>query len=184
MSNFKEAMALLETLEFNSPSNILHKNSNEKDVTFYGIYKYAHPSWIGWDKVSQAIEATGNLERASVILSKDEELKAQVYKFYKAEFWDVMKLDYINDNIKANEMFIFGVNAGHHNAIKAAQKLVGVSVDGVIGEKTIKAINDYDMLAFDLGYDRLELAYYQSLIEKNPSLVINERGWIRRAKAV
>jgi len=95
-----------------------------------------------------------------------------------------MKLDYINDNIKANEMFIFGVNAGHHNAIKAAQKLVGVSVDGVIGEKTIKAINDYDMLAFDLGYDRLELAYYQSLIEKNPSLVINERGWIRRAKAV
>ena len=95
-----------------------------------------------------------------------------------------MKLDYINDNIKANEMFIFGVNAGHHNAIKAAQKLVGVNTDGIIGEKTIKAINDYDTLAFDLGYDRLEVAYYQSLIEKNPSLAINERGWIRRAKAV
>lgn len=47
MSNFKEAMALLETLEFNSPSNILHKNPKEKDITFYGIYKYEHPSWIG-----------------------------------------------------------------------------------------------------------------------------------------
>ena len=184
MSNFKGAMKLLETLEFNSPSNILHKNSNEKDVTFYGIYKYAHPSWIGWDKVSKAIEATGNLERASVILSKDEELKAQVYKFYKAEFWDEMKLDYIEDNIKANEMFIFGVNAGQANAIKAAQKLVGVNTDGIIGEKTIKAINDYDPLAFDLGYDRLELAYYQSLIEKNPSLAINERGWENRARKI
>lgn len=184
MANFREAMKLLETLEFNSPSNILHKNSNEKDVTFYGIYKYAHPSWIGWDKVSKAIEATGNLERASVVLSKDEELKAQVYKFYKAQFWDVMKLDYIKDDVKANEMFIFGVNAGQANAIKAAQKLVGVSIDGIIGEKTIKAINAYDTLAFDLGYDRLEIAYYQSLIEKNPSLAINERGWENRARKI
>lgn len=184
MANFKEAMALLETLEFSSPSDILHKNPKEKDITFYGIYKYAHPSWAGWDKVLKAIEATGDLEKASVILSKDNGLKELVYKFYKAEFWDVMKLDSIKDNIKANEMFIFGVNAGHHNAIKAAQKLVGVSIDGIIGEKTIRAINDYDTLAFDLGYDRLEVAYYQSLIEKNPSLAINERGWIRRAKAV
>lgn len=184
MADFKEAMAFLETLEFSSPSDILHKNPKEKDITFYGIYKYAHPSWAGWDKVQRAIDKVGDLEKASVILSKDSELKELVYKFYKAEFWDVMKLESIKDNIKANEMFIFGVNAGHHNAIKAAQKLVGVSIDGIIGEKTIRAINDYDTLAFDLGYDRLEVAYYQSLIEKNPSLAINERGWIRRAKAV
>ena len=95
-----------------------------------------------------------------------------------------MRLSEVASQLKANEMFIFGVNAGCHNAIKAAQKLVGVNIDGVIGEKTIKAINDYDTLAFDRGYDRLELAYYQSLIEKNPSLAINERGWIRREKAV
>ena len=184
MPNFREAMKLLESIEFNSPSNILHKNPKEKDITFYGIYRYAHPSWEGWDKVQEVINSTGSLSAASVILASDTKLKEQVYKFYKAKFWDVMKLDYIKDDIKANEMFIFGVNAGQANAIKAAQKLVGVSIDGIIGEKTIKAINAYDTLAFDLGYDRLEIAYYQSLIEKNPSLAINERGWIRRAKAV
>ena len=184
MADFKEAMAFLETLEFSSPSDILHKNPKEKDITFYGIYKYAHPSWAGWDKVLKAIDKMGNLEKASVLLSKDSELKELVYKFYKSEFWNAMKLDYIEDNIKANEMFVFGVNAGQANAIKAAQKLVGVSVDGIIGEKTIRAINAYDTLAFDLGYDRLEIAYYQSLIERDPSLAINRQGWIRRAKAV
>lgn len=184
MSDFKEAMGLLESLEFSSNSDILHKNPKEKDITFYGIYKYAHPSWDGWDKVLKAVDKTGSLEEASILLSKDSELKELVYKFYKTEFWDAMKLDYIEDNIKANEMFVFGVNAGRANAVKAAQKLVGVSVDGIIGEKTIKAINAYDTLVFDKGYDKLEIAYYRSLIEKNPSLAINERGWRNRAEAV
>ena len=184
MSDFKEAMGFLERLEFSSSSDILHKNPKEKDITFYGIYKYAHPSWDGWDKVLKAVDKTGSLEEASVLLSKDSELKELVYKFYKTEFWDAMKLDYIKDNVKANELFIFGVNAGRANAVKAAQKLVGVSVDGIIGEKTIKAINAYGALAFDKEYDRFEIAYYRSLIEKDPGLKINERGWIRRAEAI
>ena len=184
MANFKEAMRLLESIEFNSPSNILHKNPKEKDITFYGIYRYAHPSWEGWDKVLEAINSSGSLSSASVMLSKDEEVKELVYRFYKARFWDVMKLDYIKDDIKANEMFIFGVNAGHAVAVKAAQKLAGVTPDGIMGDKSIRAINECDTLTFDLGYDRLELAYYQSLIEKNPSLGIYERGWENRAKKI
>nr|DAO83002.1 MAG TPA: Lysozyme [Caudoviricetes sp.] len=187
MANFKEAMGFLESLEFSKASDILHKNKNEKDITFYGIYKYAHPSWAGWDKVLKAIDKMGNLEKASVLLSKDSDLKELVYKFYKDEFWDKMRLDELISQKIADEMFIFGVNADYPPAIKLAQKIVGFSgkdIDGRVGVKTLQALNAYDPSKFDKEYDEGEKRYYTAIISANPQFRIYADGWRRRAEAV
>ena len=98
------------SLEFNSPKNALHKNPNEKGLTFMGIYEAAHPNWQGWWQVRAAINAYGDLKKASVALYNDDALVELVGKFYKANYWDALCLDDVNSQLKANELFCFAVN--------------------------------------------------------------------------
>jgi hypothetical protein len=182
--NYTQAFNLLMSLEFNSPSNALHKNPTENRLTFMGIYEVANPNWQGWGQVRAAINAYGDMKKASVALYNDDDLVAQVGKFYKINYWDVMRLDEINSYQKQAEMFIFGVNAGCKNAIKAAQKVVGVTMDGILGAITLAAINAYNEVSFNKDYDRAEIAYYRAIISANPTLARYERGWINRAEKV
>jgi lysozyme family protein len=45
-------------------------------------------------------------------------------------------------------VFDFGVNSGPSRAVKYAQEIVGVAVDGIMGPITISAINNYDPARF------------------------------------
>ncbi len=45
-------------------------------------------------------------------------------------------------------VFDFGVNSGPSRSVKYAQATVGVRVDGVLGPKTLDAINNYDPRSF------------------------------------
>jgi len=182
MTNFERAIKLLFKVEFNSPKNFLHRNKTERDYTVGGVYKYAHPNWIGWETVSRVIdECGGNIQDASQILYYDELFVAQIKFFIKKEFWDKMKLDEINAQIICNEIFLFGYNAGKRTAIRKAQKIIGVTADGLIGPLTIKALNNFDIDKFSLEFDELELQYYADLIFKKPSFAIYKNGWQNRA---
>jgi hypothetical protein len=97
-------------------------------------------------------------------LANVSDLTQLVYEFYRREFWNKADLDAIVEQRKADEIFIFGTNAGMPIAIKKAQKLVGVTIDGDVGPKTIKAINDYDVEKFDVFYDIEEKEHYDRLI--------------------
>lgn len=184
MKNFTNAFYTLMSLEFNSPKNALHKNPNEKGLTFMGIYEAAHPNWQGWGQVRAAINAYGNLEKASVALYNDDALIEKVKIFYKKEFWDKMRLDEVDSELKTCELFVFGVNVDTVPAVRVLQRLLGVVVDGIMGAQTLKALNNYNEQAFDVDFDRAEIAYYRNLIRKNPRLGVYERGWENRARRV
>ena len=184
MANFNEAFLILMRLEFSKPENALDKNPTEKSWTFMGIYQDAHPHWAGWDEILGAVALGGDIKKISRALYASENLRAQVRAFYKEAYWDRMRLDEIESQIKANEMFIFGVNVGVKPAVRVAQQLVGVVNDGIVGDQTIAAINRYDEERFDKQFDRAELEYYNKLIEKNPRLKIYANGWRNRALAV
>jgi lysozyme family protein len=55
-------------------------------------------------------------------------------------------------------VFDFGVNSGPSRAVKYAQRIVGVAVDGVLGPLTLRAINAYPPADFinRLCHDRLD----------------------------
>ena len=184
MANFKEAYEILKRLEFNSPKNALHKNEGEEGLTWMGIYEKANPGWSGWEKIRPTLRAAGSMEEASVILYKDALLQADTANLYKFKYWNKIKGEDIKSQKIASEIFIFGVNAGIGVAIKAAQKIVGVTADAVVGEETLKALNSYDEARFDKEFDRAEIEHYNALIEKNPKLKINANGWRNRAEAV
>lgn len=183
MSNFAKSMQILMRLEFSSPSLVLHKNETENGLTFFGIYECAHPDFKGWELVKQVLRGK-SLKEASVILYNNSDLVALVYEFYKKEFWDKMRLDEVESDLKASEIFVFGVNVDTKPAVRVLQRLLNVAVDGVMGAQTLKALNAYDENKFNVEFDSYEIAYYASLVSKNPKLKIYANGWKNRALAI
>ena len=184
MKNFTNAFYKLMSLEFNSPKNALHKNPNEKGLTFMGIYEAANPKWQGWGQVRAAINAYGDLKKASVALYNDDALVNLVANFYKKTYWDALSLDDVDSQLKANELFCFAVNVGTKSAVRVLQNMLGLTIDGIMGANTLKALKAYDTVAFDSDFDRAEIAYYRNLIRKNPRLGVYEQGWENRARIV
>lgn len=183
-TNYTQAFNLLMSLEFSRPENALHKNPTENGLTFMGIYEVANPSWSGWKQIKTAINAYGDLKKASVALYNDDGLVNLVASFYKKTYWDALCLDDANSQQKANELFCFAVNVGVKSAVRVLQNMLGLTIDGIMGANTLKALNAYDTVAFDSDFDRAEIAYYRNLIRKNPRLGVYERGWENRARRV
>ena len=184
MADFNNAFQILMSLEFSRPEKALHKNPTEREWTFMGIYQKYHSTWKGWNEILAALAYGGDTEKISRMLFDNKDLRDEVWKFYKQKYWDRMRLDEVASQLKANEMFIFGVNVGVKPAVRVAQQLVGVVNDGIVGDQTVVAINRYDEERFDKQFDRAELEYYNRLIEKNPKYRIYANGWRNRALAV
>ena len=185
MAKFEDSMSILMDMEFSSPKNALEKNKTEDGHTFMGVYRAAHPDIALWDVVDEKLRlCEHNVKEASVMLYNDPSVVDMVADFYFATFWKPYRLKELVEQKKADEIFIFGVNAGMKKAIKIAQQLVGVEADGVVGPATIGAINKYDVDEFDREYDELEKAHYDAIVAVKPEKRIFANGWRNRAEAV
>lgn len=183
MANINEAFNKVLNLEFSSPADALHYNSTEKGYTFMGIYEVAFPNWEGWRLVKQELNKAP-MAKASSVLYYNQALQNLVLKFYKMNFWDKMRLDEVQSQKIAEELFVFAVNAGIPSAVRAAQKVINILADGILGSKTIAALNQADSKMFDVEYDKAEIAHYELLAQKNPTFNIYLKGWRNRALAV
>lgn len=185
MADFRKAMDLNMEAEFSkNPRSCLHVNKGEEGwLTYMGIFQREHPTWKRWGYIQTVLDKHGgDKKEASLELYQDKSLTEDIYSFFKSEFWDKMKLDMVNSQKIAEELFIFCTNASMKAGVKMAQRLVGVKDDGVIGNGTIAAFNAFDEHVFDREYDLLEQAYYMNLILLHPEFEVNERGWIRRSE--
>lgn len=185
MADIKNALPILYKAEFSNPNNALEKNETEDGWTFMGIYQSAHPTWSGWEMVRQKLQQyNGDKKLVSSMLYDNERMREYVEYFYKRQFWDIGKLDNVWSQHTANEIFIFGVVANMPPSIKKAQELVGVTVDGVMGNQTLKAINAFDENVFDLKFDDKEIEYFKAIVACKPQKARFLDGWINRAHLV
>ena len=160
----KAIIDMIKDVEFsNDNSQLLHKNSTENGLTYFGIYESAHPDWYGWSIIKRYLVNTPDLKQCSRILANVSDLNKFVEDFYKKEFYDKMKLDLVKSEHKQLELMCFGINVGVAPCIKKLQELLGVAIDGVIGNKTISALNDFNEDLFDKLFDEEECEYYDSL---------------------
>ena len=104
---------------------------------------------------------------------------------YRKSYWtqsggDLLPvgLDYCN--------FDTGVNSGPGRANRILQQVVGVAPDGIIGVKTLDAVNKYpggiEKLIRD--YCDARMAFLRSLTNKATGFPVNGRGWSRRVTGV
>jgi len=187
MADFLKAFNKLKGIEFSTPDDALHKNKGENGLTYYGIYQSAHPHWNGWS-VIMAYLMTHNFDRhlASIEAYHNEQLTQEVMGFYYMNFWLPLRLDDVRSQKIAEEMFFFHIHTGDKKrASRYAQAIVGAKADGVIGNKSIIALNGFDEKVFDMQYDNYEIRYYKTLVANNPKRFKRYiKGFINRAKLI
>jgi len=135
--------------------------------TYAGIAENYHPEWEGW-----AIIDRGDLDNPM--------LTQMVKEFYKSVFWDKMKGDDIEKQAIAESIFDFGVNAGLRTSVKIAQTVLGTLPDGVIGPKSLAAINKFHEEQFVLKFAIAKIARYAALVKQDRTKSKFLLGWINR----
>ncbi len=104
-------------------------------------------------------------------------------EIYRARYWRSYYAE-ITDQRIANKLFSLAVNMGHGPAQKCLQRAIrgaglpAVKVDGVLGPKTIRSVNDADPGALLASFRSEAACYYRGL--NQPRFV---DGWENRAYA-
>lgn len=185
MADFNHAFEVLQHLEWSNCEDALRWNDGENGWTFMGIYQVAHPKSQIWKELAKYQEIEKDPKKLSQLLCHNAQALQEVKNIYRQKYWNRAKLYDVKNQKIAEEIFVFGVNTGIERAIKKAQELIGVKVDGIVGPKTLEALNSFDVDLFDVGYDFEELKYYKELVRSNPKRFAKyEDGWVNRAKAV
>jgi lysozyme family protein len=103
---------------------------------------------------------------------------AMAREIYRSNYWNRMQCGSLPDGLDL-EVFDFGVNAGPGEAVKALQKIVGVTADGSIGPITLAALGQLKPRDLISQYSQARLAYYQGL--NDPEF---EQGWTTRVNQI
>jgi len=175
MADFKEAMALLAELE------------KGKDV-----HQRLNPSNFGITlKFLKGIGAAhGDINLDHVINSRDIDAltPAKAAELYHKYFWDYLQLGQIQNQAVANKTLDLAVNVGPVPAVRMLQSSLrdlhqSVAVDGLIGPKTLDAVNDVNPTDLLVRFRDHAADYYHMLAKHVPGMLENLAGWINRLAA-
>ena len=116
----------------------------------------------------------------------------QAKMIYEKKFWKLYDFSSIQSQLVCNYLFDMCVNMGPKVAVKIAQRALKVvcpihrtlNEDGIMGAKTIAAINqatmkNHDGLLFAMAALRIE--HYYDIVKKNAGMVEFLNGWLNRA---
>lgn len=185
MADFNRSYAVVRENEGGYANN----RNDRGGETYKGIARKYWESWKGWAIIDSYKKHIANFE---LTLEKDKELQALVLDFYKSNFWSELRLDNVNDQAIATELFDTGVNMSTTTAATFLQRTLNVLnnqgksysdllVDGKIGEKTIQVLNAHKSpLRVLKVLNCLQGAKYIAICENNPSQEEFMAGWMNR----
>ena len=94
-------------------------------------------------------------------------------------YWNKWKADEIKNQSIAN-ILVDWVWMSGLGTIKKIQSLLGLTADGIVGNKTISYINSHDQEeVFNKIWNRRK-SFYDSLVANNPSQKVFLKGWMNR----
>lgn len=120
---------------------------------------------------------TGDMQN----LTKDFAKNIYLKKYYLGN-----KLNKITDDRVALSIFDWAVNSGRRGIKKAqivANKFgASLIVDGIIGNKTLEAINSINPEAFLKEYHEMQRTFYKNLAAKDSTQEDFLKGWLNRVE--
>lgn len=160
-----EFLPAFERMIVNEGGYVLHTVKDDRGgMTYAGIARAFHPNWPGWRVIDQGETPPADLVR----------------QFYRSNFWHPLRLDEVEHQDVAGNIFDFGVNAGLGTAAKLAQLVAGTTPDGKIGAKTLQALNTIDPDLFVARYALAKIARYRDIAAKNRTQQRFLIGWLNR----
>ena len=161
MSDFEKSFAHLIEVEGKFTNHALDRGGPTK----YGITIH---TLIKWRKAAVTVEDMKNLSL--------DEAKA----IYKALYWSPLRLDEVLDNDVATVLFDQAVNRGPGTVARQIQEHFGLHVDGVIGPKTLDAINHMHARRFIVEFFKASQLSYVAICVKDSSQLAFLKGWLKR----
>ena len=141
--------------------------------TYAGISRRFNPAWEGWT-IIDGVEPYN--------FRKLQELVASLYK---KNYWDRVKCNDISSDKIAEILFANAVLTGIKSSSKQIQRICKVGIDGIIGKKTVKAINNLtntpikeELLIYKLTLSSIQK--YLDIVNRNKAQLPNLIGWINR----
>ena len=126
---------------------------------------------VGYDK-----DGDGDIDVDDLHLLTREDV---VKRVLKPHYWDRWKADDIKSQSVANILVDWVWASGAHG-IKIPQRLLGVTVDGIVGPKTIAAVNARNPREL---FDQIKIArfdFIEDICKKRPANNKFKRGWMNR----
>ena len=108
----------------------------------------------------------------------------QWLNIFRAGYWEPWRADQIKNQAVANIVVDWAWASGARTAIRKVQDLLGVTVDGLVGNETITAINGQDSEEL---FDRIKVARYDfvdAIVKRDPSQKRFINGWKNRIKSI
>lgn len=105
------------------------------------------------------------------------------YIFLKG-YWNPFKADNIINQSIANICVDWAWASGTTTAIRQVQRLLGVTVDGMVGNITLSAINKSDQQLLFSRIKAQRLDFVNNIVKRNPSQKVFLKGWTNRINAI
>ena len=130
------------------------------------------------------IDLDGDIDIYDLLAINKEDAKY----IYKSFWWDKYQYEAINSVPVATKILDLSINMGAlqaHKIVQLAANKLGYKllIDGILGEKSLYAINALSKLYQDdfiKNINNEAKQFYYSLVEKNPELSVFLHGWLNR----
>lgn len=157
MADFNKAIG--KTLAREGGSRFTDDPSDRGGATKYGISQRSYP----------------NLDIRNLT-------EQQAREIYKRDFWDRIRGDEVSSQPVAENIFDTCVNMGVRTGSRLAQLAVDIQpADGVIGSKSIEALNIMDEGLFISNFTIAKIARYAHICNQDKTQQKFLLGWLNRA---
>lgn len=133
-----------------------------------------------WRKIGYDKDGDGDIDVADLRLISERDAVDRVMRPY---YWDRWKADRIKSQSVANILVDWVWGSGAHG-IKIPQRILGVKDDGIVGPKTLAALNACDPRDLFNDIKAHRGMFIDNIIRKNPSQSRYRAGWQRRLDSI
>jgi lysozyme family protein len=107
-----------------------------------------------------------------------------VNRVMKPHFWDKWQGDNIKNQSIANICVDWAWGSGTRTSIKAVQRILGVTADGICGQKTLSALNSANQRLLFYRIKASRIAFFDDIVRRKPSQKKFIKGWKNRVNSI
>lgn len=133
-----------------------------------------------WRQVGYDKDGDGDIDTNDLRLLTDADVRDRVLR---PHYWDRWKADYIRSQSVANLVVDWVWASGRHGITKV-QRVLGVKADGIVGPKTLEAINAREPRPLFEAIKAERRKFIRGIIASNPRQRKFEAGWLRRLESI
>lgn len=103
---------------------------------------------------------------------------------FKSGYWDKWKADDIENQSIADIVVDWAWASGTVTSIKQVQKILGVAVDGIVGNDTLTAINIAGQRSLFAKIHSMRIEFVENIVKRDPSQARFLKGWKNRINSL